>query len=396
MEDEREKKRWLDEEETRIRDMLEKHRLREKASAEHFQNMEEKARDAREKQALAEEEKREKMRVEADALREERQAASAASLDAQRERERLEVEHNRFQREKDSMEKRARTLESVESALRKREAEAEGMSAKVQALEKALKVREKLCEDKENYLAESQKDLFARLKEETDRVAEQRNTLRDEQEASMIREKEWRKTKLEEDFRLDRMKQALAKREAIADKKERDMKEARQTLRKLSEDIKEGKAKGDAETQIQRKRMQEELERGLASQSRIAEDEISKLRATMQSQFESESNEKYSAAVAAMEAIEESASRRQKSDREQILSLETKLENSLMELTRVKQEKESMEERTTHVVTEATAITEKINEMERAMLEDRAALQAARERRDRAAVDAKAAPALHH
>ena len=164
-----------------------------------------------------------------------------------------------------------------------------------------------------------------------------------------------------------------------------------QTLRKLSEDIKEGKAKGDAETQIQRKRMQEELERGLASQSRIAEDEISKLRATMQSQFESESNEKYSAAVAAMEAIEESASRRQKSDREQILSLETKLENSLMELTRVKQEKESMEERTTHVVTEATAITEKINEMERVMLEDRAALQAAHKEKDE--LDARVARA---
>ena len=53
--------------------------------------------------------------------------------------------------------------------------------------------------------------------------------------------------------------------------------------------------------------MQDELDRGLASQSRIAEDEISKLRATMQSQFELESNEKYNAAVAAMETLKAQA-----------------------------------------------------------------------------------------
>ena len=134
--------------------------------------------------------------------------------------------------------KKEQNPESVESALRQRERDVEGM------LQKSLHLRkpwwcERNCEDKEKYLANSQQDLFARLKEETASVAEQRKT-REEQEAAMNRERE-EKIKNDEELRLDTMGQNMQKRLASIEKKERDIKEGAQTLRDLSKEMKEGK-----------------------------------------------------------------------------------------------------------------------------------------------------------
>ena len=69
-------------------------------------------------------------------------------------------------------------------------------------------------------------------------------------------------------------------------------------------------------------------------------------------------------------------------DGEQILALEAKLKDSVVELNTCKREKDTMEEKTRHVASEATAITEKVRAMERAMLEDRATLHAAHKDKD--------------
>ena len=159
-----------------------------KRDAKRFQEMEEKSQDARKKRNLEDEAKRETMRNEAEALREERTAASDAKLEAHRERERLEAEVIRFEREKDYG-KKSKNPESVESALRQRERDVEGMSVKALHLRKPWWC-ERNCVKIRKISANSQQDLFARLKEETASVAEQRKALREEQEAAMNRERE--------------------------------------------------------------------------------------------------------------------------------------------------------------------------------------------------------------